>query len=316
MTTNLLEPPQKHEHDVENEAKASEQPLSTRALKRFQEREKLRTSKFDVVSASLMSLAWFIGTFVLMLLLIWLTTKFYPGSQRLGGGPVIEPGRENRAEGIDRDFDPPSDDEVVELSEPTTQETLIAVTDAVSSVAAVQNTGTSKSSGDNRPPGPGSDDIDIVSPHERWELRFSAKNVAEYADQLDFFNIELGVLGGGVQGVDYAKRFVGSPKVRAGESESEKRLYFMWVDRSSPLFQFDRQLLQKLGINIGAGRELLKFIEPELADMLVSVELEFAEKKGHASVTEIQKTIFESRPVASGYAFEVLDQRYRKPRKR
>lgn len=316
MTTKLLERPQKFESSAETGVRASGEPLSLRASRRSQEREKLRTSKFDVVSGLLMSLAWFIGTFVLMLFLIWLTTRFYPGSQRLGGGPTIEPGRENRAEGLQRDFDPPSEDEVVELNEPTTQETLIAVTDAVSSVAALQNTGMRKSSGDDRPPGPGSDEDDVVSPHERWELRFAAKNAEQYAAQLDFYQIELGVLGGGFQGVEYAKGLSGSPKVRSGDSESEGRLYFMWVDRSSPLLRFARQLVQRTDMNVGAGREMLKFIEPELEAILARIELDFAKQNGRNGVAEIQKTIFESRPVAGGYAFVVLDQRYRMPKNR
>jgi len=88
----------------------------------------------------------------------------------------------------------------------------------------------------------------------------------------------------------------------------------MWVDRSSPLYQFDRQLLQKAGQNVGAGREFMKFVEPELENMLAHVELEYAKKNGHNSVTEIQKTIFESTSSGGGYAFVVLDQRYRKPK--
>ena len=316
ISATLREPPKKRKSDAENGAEVAEKPLSIRAFKRLQEREKLRTSKFDVVSASLMSLLWFIGTFVLMLFIVWLTNKISFGPPSLDGIKKIEAGRQNNAEGIARDFDPPSEDEIVELREQTTQETLTAVTDAVSSVAAVQNTGSSNSKGDIRPPGPGDADEDIIPRHERWELRFSAKNVAGYAAQLDYYKIELGVLGGGVQGVDYAKGLAGSPTARKGDSDSEKRLYFMWVDRSSPLFQFDRQLLQKASINIGAGRELLKFVEPELENMLANVELEFAKKKGHNSVTEIQKTIFESQASGGGYGFVVLDQRYRKPKKK
>jgi hypothetical protein len=316
MTAKLLERPKKHQSDADTIPTAVDKPLNPLALKRQQQREKLRTSPFDAVSALLMSLAWFIGTFVLLLFLAWLTTKLMPGSQRIGAGPRIEPGRQDNAEGIARDFDPPSDDEVVELSEPTTHETLVALTDAASSVAAIQNTGRKASQGDSRPPGPGTDDVDVVSPHERWELRFSAKNETQYAAQLDYFRIELGVLGGGMQGVDYAKGLAGKPEVRKAPSEGEKRLYFMWIDRSSPLYQFDRNLLQKAGIGIGQGRELLKFIEPGLEVMLAEIELDYAKQNGYASVSEIQKTIFQSRPSGKGYNFVVVDQRYRKPKKK
>jgi len=50
-----------------------------------------------------------------------------------------------------------------------------------------------------------------------------------------FTKIELGsLLGGRVQGVDYARVWLTSPKSRpANDSESEKRLYFMWATPKS-----------------------------------------------------------------------------------
>jgi len=323
MTATLQEPSQKRPTEAEPSSASGAVPLSPKALKRLQEREKLRTSRFDVVSAFLMALLWFVGVFVLMLFVIWVTSKISFGPKPFP--PIIEnaAGRGENAEGFERDFEPPGAEEIVDLAEPTMQETLTAVTDAVSSVAAALDSVASNSAattqgtgkGDSRPPGPEGEGEDIVPRFERWELRFSAKNIAGYAAQLDYFNIELGVMGGGLQGVDYAKGLAGSPKKRSGVSDAEKRLYFMWVDRSSPLYQFDRQLLQKAGLNIGAGREFAKFIEPELENMLANVELEYSTSKGHPSVTEIQKTIFESQSAGGGYGFVVIDQRYRKPRK-
>ncbi len=316
MSATLETPPAKRPDESADRPASAGMPLSPRALKRLQEREKLRTSKFDVVSAFLMALLWFIGVFVLMLFIVWVTSRISFGPRPFP--PIVEnaAGREDNAEGTERDFEPPGADEIVDLAEPSIQETLTAVTDAVSSVAAVDAVSTQVTGkGDSRPPGPEGEGEDIVPRHERWELKFSAKNVSGYAQQLDFYKIELGALGGGVQGVDYVSGLSGSPKVRRGASADEKRLYFMWVDRSSPLYQYDRQLLQKAGVNIGAGREMMKFIEPELENMLAHVELEYATKNGHASVTEIQKTIFESRSQGSGYVFEVIDQRYRKPKK-
>ncbi len=325
MPSTLERPPESTRETVEpiETTAVDDSPrLSPKAQKRIQEREKLRTSQFDVVSAFLMALMWFIGVFALMLFLIWLTSKISFGPRPFP--PIIEnpAGRGDNAEGFERDFEPPGADEIVDLAEPTIQDTLTAVTDAVSTVAAALDAVSSDSAattqgtgkGDSRPPGPEGEGEDIVPRHERWELQFSAKNVAGYAQQLDFYNIELGVLGGGVQGVDYAARLAGSPQTRRGQSDDEKRLYFMWVDRSSPLYQYDRQLLQKAGLNL-SNRELLKFIEPELENMLANIELEYSTEKGHPSVTEIQKTIFESRPDGSGYTFEVIDQRYRVPRK-
>ncbi|TVP95625.1 MAG: hypothetical protein EA381_18560 [Planctomycetaceae bacterium] len=314
MSATLQEPPRTTEQPPPSRSPVDEVQLSPRALKRLQEREKLRTSQFDVVSAFLMALMWFIGVFALMLFIIWVTSRLSFGPRPFPQIIETPAGRGDNAEGSERDFDPPGAEEISELAEPTLQDTITAVTDAASSVAAVAATSDSSGKGDSRPPGPEAEGDDIIPRHERWELQFAAKNAGTYAQMLDFYKIELGAVGGGVQGVDYAANLAGTPRVRQGKSDDEERLYFMWVDRATPLYAFDRQLLQKAGVNI-SNRELLKFVEPELENMLANIELEYSTKAGHPSVTEIQKTIFQSIPAADGYTFEVLDQRYRKPKK-
>ncbi len=289
---------------------------------RRRERERLRTSKFDLVSSLFTALIIFIGTFVLMLLIVWITSRWSFPPQAIK--PIIETpaGRGENAEGTERDFEPPGAEEVEELMEPTLQDTIEAVTDAVSSVAASLDTMATETSenvgdgkGDSRPPGPEAEGDDIIPRFERWQLNFTAKAIGDYSQQLDFFKIELGVIGGPVQGVDIASNLSGSPqKRRIVKTEEEKRLYFMWTS-PSPLMQFDKQLLQKAGIAVTPGRNMMKFIDPNLENLLAHTELEFAKTKGHNSVTEIAKTIFESKADGNNYVFEVVDQRYRKPRK-
>ena len=300
----------------------SSQSIDAVREERRLEREKLRTSRFDIVTSLFLALILFIGTFVLMLFIIWLTTRLSFPPRPIE--PIIEnpAGRGENAEGFERDFEPPGAEEVEELMEPTLQDTIEAVTDAVSSVAAALDTmdtnATATTSGtgagDSRPPGPEGEGEDIIPRFERWQLNFSAKNLGGYSTQLDYYKIELGAIGGSIQGVDIANGLSGSPKKRRlVDASEEKRLYFMWTT-PSPLMQFDRQLLQKAGIPL-PNRQILKFIPPELENQLAHIELEYSTSKGHPSVTEIAKTIFESKPAGSGYAFEVIDQRYRKPRK-
>jgi hypothetical protein len=315
MSATLREPPQPPSGSPPPRESAGGERLSPRARKRLEEREKLRTSRFDTVAAFLQALMWFVGVFALMLFMVWLTGRLSFGPRPFP--PILEnpAGRGDNAEGFEREFEPPGAEEVADLAEPTIQDTLTAVTDAVTSVAVASDSakteGTGK--GDSRPPGPEAEGDDIVPRHERWELQFVAKTAAEYAKQLDYYKIELGTLGGGIQGVDYARNLSGAIQKRQGTSAAEKRLYFMWVDRSSPLYQFDRQLLQKAGVNV-SGRELLKFVEDELQNMLANIELEYATKAGHPSVKEIAKTVFQSIPAGTGYGFEVVNQRYRKPK--
>jgi len=293
-----------------------------RVVARLREREKLRTSRFDSVTSLFMALIIFIGTFVSMLFIIWLTSRWsFPP---LAIEPIIEnpAGRGENPEGFERDFEPPGAEEVEELMEPTLQDTLEAVTDAVSSVAgalattdtAATATTSGTGAGDSRPPGPPGEGEDIIPRFERWQLNFTARDVRSYATQLDYFKIELGAIGGSIQGVDIASNLSSRvQKSRIQDTASEKRLYFMW-NSPSPLMEFDRQLLSSASIEL-ANRQMLKFIPKDLENQLAVIELEYSTSKGHPSVTEIAKTVFECKSNGGDYAFEVVSQRYRKSRK-
>ena len=290
------------------------------AESRAAERGKLRTSRFDIVTSFFMALILFIGTFVLMLFIIWLTSRWSFPPQPIA--PIIEDpaGRGENPEGFERDFEPPGAEEVEELMEPTLQDTIEAVTDAVSTVAAALVTSDTQAvattqgtgAGDSRPPGPMGEGADIIPRFERWQLNFTARDLRTYSTQLDYYKIELGAIGGSIQGVDVAKNLAGgSPnKYRIVDTTAEKRLYFMW-STPSPLMQFDRQLLQQASIQL-PNRQMLKFIPKDLENQLAQIELEYSASKGYPSVTQIAKTIFESKPDGSGFKFEVISQRYRK----
>jgi hypothetical protein len=299
----------------------AEVELTPVQAKRLEEREKLRTSKFDAVSSMFLAIILFLGAFVFMLFIVWLTMRMPERVKPIA--PIIEnaAGRADNAEGFERDFEPPGAEEVEELMEPTLQDTIEAVTDAVSAVAAsldTMNTNASANTsgngkGDSRPPGPEGEGEDIVPRFERWQLNFSAKGIKPYAQQLDHYGIELGTLGGGTQGVDYASNLSTRPKSRHNDdSKAEKRLYFMWAT-ASPLKEFDIQLLGQAGINT-SGRQILKFIPPDLENILARIELDYAATKGHNSVTEIAKTVFVSKPDGNSFKFEVSEQRYRTKR--
>ncbi len=286
-------------------------------------RTSLRTQNVDVVASLLMSLLVVIGLVVFLLFVVWLTQTF---TWKAGDIKIDEQvaGRGDHAEGFERDIEPPGADEVEELVEPTLAETLEAVTDAVTSVAASLDSVDSNSlssaqgsgRGDSRPPGPLGEGDDIVPRFERWELKFQAKGLRAYASQLDFYQIELGCVGGGIATVDYAFSLASSPQTRSGTSAEENkrsRLYFMWR-QDGPLKRFDQQLLGQAGVRT-QGRQLLKFIPKELEDALAQAEMRYAISQGHNSVKEIAQTIFESRSAATGgYEFVVIEQRYREPK--
>lgn len=306
-------------------ATAESPPSSSHADQRNQfqaaQRKKLKTSSFDAVTSLFMSLIWFLGVFVAMMAIVW----WLSGD---GAPPVLDiqieeaAGRADNPEGFERDFEPPGEEEIEELLEPTLEDTLEAVTDAVSSVAATLTTNDTQAvattvgsgKGDSRPPGPEGEGVDAVPRGERWQLNFKAKDIKEYARQLDFLKIELGAIGGSIQGVDYAFNLSKNPQTRRQvDTTEEKRLYFMWK-RPSPLQKFDRQLLSSAGVSLSGNRLQIRFIPPELEKQLYILEMTYAAKNGRTSVSEIAKTVFQCIPGGGGYEFEVVDQRYRRPK--
>ncbi|MEO1614486.1 MAG: hypothetical protein AAFV88_01465 [Planctomycetota bacterium] len=285
---------------------------------RLAEREKLKLSRFDSVTSLFLALILFLGAFVFMMFVVWLLSG-EPSTPALA--PIIEnpPGRGENPEGFERDFEPPGAEEVEDLMEPTLADTIEAVTDAVSTVAASLTTAdtsqaattTGTGQGDSRPPGPEGEGDDIIGRWERWEITFNARGRSDYAKQLDFYKIELAAFGGGTADIiDVANNLSTSPRKRViNDPESEKRLYFSWK-LSNPLLRFDQQLLSQAGIAF-SGRNVIRFIPPELENRLAQMEKAYTESKGKEFPGDIAKTVFESTASDNGYDFNIVSQRYR-----
>ncbi len=118
--------------------------------------------------------------------------------------------------GSEQQFEEPSPSEV---REPTSG---VSVEQSLESIATVVATkapefdavygspslgkGEGTGTGDGRGKGPGGPGTsDGIPAYERWEIRMSAANLDEYAKQLDYFKVELGVVGGGSPNVEYVE---------------------------------------------------------------------------------------------------------------
>ena len=290
---------------------------------RLFEREKLRISRFDIVTSLLMALILFLGSFVLMLFIVWLLSG-KPKPQPIA--PLIEnpAGRADNAEGFERDFEPPGAEEVEELQEPTLADTIEAVTDAVSTVAASLTTADTAAVASTA----GTGWVTVAHQVLREKAKTSflvlrdgnlifrpATSVIRAA--VGLLPYRVGRLRRRLSGNRYSVNLASAPKKKHNPNpKTEKRLYFSWKS-ATPLVQYDRQLLQQAGVQI-AGRNIVRFIpndvEPpkNLEHVLAHIELEYAKEKGYNSVTQIAKTVFESKSADTGYAFSVIEQRYRK----
>ncbi|MCO6455650.1 MAG: hypothetical protein J5I93_10185 [Pirellulaceae bacterium] len=276
----------------------------------------LKVTSYDKVASLLISLIVMVGAFVGMLFAVWLTTVLVFAKASPPVELIEEPaGRGDHAKGYARDLEEPGLEELEELETPQLEATLEAVTDAVTSMAASLDSlhtdatvsGKGSGLGDSRKSGPGGEGEDIIPRWERWQIRYASDSISKYAEQLDFFGIELGAAGGGVNQVDYARNFSRSPVKRSGSSEAEKRLYMTWT--SGELVEMDRQLLTRAGVPV-QRRVTMQFIPKDTENRLALLELQHAEPQGK-TVKNIRKTIFGVQGSSGRYEFFVMSQYYR-----
>jgi hypothetical protein len=282
--------------------------------------ETMKTTAVDQVASFLLSMAIMFGLAVALLGMLFFMS-IYRAPLRdivLEAEPIS--GRGDNPPGFERDLEPPSAEEVEQLTEPTPEQALQAVTEMVSSIASTLESAEAAASegagkGDSRPPGPEGEGIDVVPRFERWDLKFSAKDSKGYAKQLDFFKMELAAVGGGRTEVDYLAEMSTSAKKRSGAGDAEKRIYFVNKTEGG-LAKYEKDFLVKSGIPT-SGRLVLKLISKELEEDLAKREILYArEKRGEkVSVKELAKTVFDCQPGASnGFQWVVIEQRYRVPK--
>ncbi len=297
---------------------ATASPSSSAPLKNdTQAVKEMQVSRYDNVSSLLLAMIGFVGFFVLLMFLVWLTTVITFREATVPIMLIEEPaGRGEAAEGYERDMAEPGLEELEELEEPQLEATLEAVTDAVTSQMASLDsistdatmTGKGSGLGDSRSAGEGGEGEDIIPRWERWQIQYAADNLAKYKSQLDYFKIELGAAGGGRPKIDYVANFTSGLKKRQGTSKEEKRLYMTWS--RGALAKADRQIIASSGIPV-SNRVVMQFYPEPTENLLATVELQFAQTKKITHVKFIRKTIFGVRQSGSQYQYYVIDQLYR-----
>ena len=203
---------------------------------------------------------------------------------------------------------------------PELERTMSAILTAVSSAMAASDqllleddSGTSllpigsAGKGPERNLGKGPGDGGGVKRQERWEIRFpSGQTVQEYAEQLDYFGVELGAITGSrLYTVSHlaARR----PQVRQSSGgPGERRLYFSW--RSGYRKQVDLSLLRKAGVPLSDDVVVLQFYPFETERQLARLELDYARQRGVNDLRAIRKTRFEVLEEGGGYRFEISKQ--------
>ncbi len=283
----------------------------------------LRVSRYDRVAGTLLSSLLVFGSVTVLMFFVWLSSRLVWEAKAV---PVtvledVGGGGSGTTLGSEQQFEEPSPGEVQQTAaEPVSAEqTLSAVSTVVAAKApdfdAIYGTpsvgkGEGTGKGDGKGPGPGGPGklTEGIPAYDRWEIRMSAASLDEYAKQLDFFKVELGVAGGGSPNVDYVSNLSSAkPTVRVGDGKNEHRLRFL--HRAGELRAADRQLATKAGVKTD-GRVVFQFYSEEMYKNLLALE---AARKGNRRVKDIRLTIFGVQSNAGKYEFYVIDQKYLGP---
>ena len=126
----------------------------------------------------------------------------------------------------------------------------------------------------------------------------------DYAQQIDYFKIELGALLRSGQMIYLSNVASDKPVTRTASSgANEKRLYMTW--QGGQRKTSDLSLFKKAGHDV-AGAILFHFYPKETENKLLTIEKKYRNKK----FDEIRRTYFTVRGNRAGYNFEVTRQTY------
>jgi hypothetical protein len=282
------------------------------SLPRTKHEYQLRVNSYDRVSSLLVALLVISGVTVVGLLIVYFARRLIAAEIAVPFQPVSVAGRPaDAAMGLKRDLEPPGIEEIPELVEPQLQDTLSALSTAIAAKTALlsdddidseMETGHGSGVGDSRRTGPGGGS----GPDEpRREIRFEPTSLRQYAQWLDYFGIELGVLGRDNK-IYYAYNLSReTPSVRVGEPTQDQRLYMNPADAG--FAALDRRLAAKAGI-AEKGDIILQFFPLETQDILFALE---QQRAGSRKPEQIRQTVFRVTVVSDRFEFSVEEQTYR-----
>ena len=254
---------------------------------------KMSETRYDIATSA--QIAGIIGLtiFVGLLVAIWLSNML-PEVEVVsvlmesgdGGWEDGSPDESLNVESPEDPTDDPSlsnDQDVSQLEQITEQ----VATLSESAAALVQpNSFTDPSGGGNpgsasgtggRPFGSGGGGRGGMKREQRWLVQFAEKgDLKSYAQQLDFFKIELGCAFPDGR-IYYVKNLSGSPSVREERvSSKDKRLFMNW--QGGDRIEADRELLSKAGVPDPAAGTVLHFYATETEQMLARLEQDYGGK--------------------------------------
>ena len=266
---------------------------------------------YDRVSGMLTAWVMLIGFLVLIMFLIWLyLVTNVPTKQPI----VFEPpgfDNEENPEGVAEDMEEPGVEEFPEVETPQLADALEAVTDIASTVKAnleaVDGTaaemGRGQGLGDRRTKGPGGGGSGKLNPN-RWSIYWAVRNKKEYAQMLEYFNIDIGCASLDSGQIEYATNLTGgSPGSRSGSFKTESRLPM--TQMQARFAMWDAEFIRDAGIQINNDVDKIRLFLP--SEVLVRMGKLEADKLSASGTDErqVRRTKFKVSKTGNGYKVEL-----------
>jgi len=145
-----------------------------------------------------------------------------------------------------------------------------------------------------------------VTREQRWSVAFiDGGSLSQYAQQLDFFGIELGVVFSDGR-VVYVSKLSSGFAVREDRFDSgDERLFMNWQEGNR--VKADLKLLADAGVADAGTGQVLHFYSVEAETLLAKVEKDYAGRP----VDQIRRTRFRATGEPGAFQFVVESQKYR-----
>jgi hypothetical protein len=274
-----------------------------------------KVSRYDLVSALLVSSLIIVGFFATILGLIWITSTFNYDTQT--GFVAVEnigADGDEKPEGFEDDAFDPGVEDFPEVETPQLAQALEAVSDAVSTVkanlsdrsgnATVSGAGAGYGSREGGPGGGG----EGVPEYKRWKITYKAEDIDTYKRQLSFWKIDIGVLKRNSDDVYRVNDPAGPANViptnRTNEGTS---LYFAHTKQR--MMRWDEAIAVAAGVNT-ADSNLIQFYSNEARGRIREQEGKVLGADGKA-VGDIRSTMIRLVATDEGFDFVVDKINYR-----
>ena len=271
-----------------------------------------KTSAYDRLSAWLTALILLVGFVVAALFLVWFTSvfKFERNIAPPFEQATIGDDGNDKPEGFEDDELDPGVEDFAEVETPQLAEALEAVSNAVSTIransehvsgdAAVMGKGGGYGSREGGPSGSGKG----IPDYKRWKIVYEVDNKDTYKRQLDYFNIQIGVVQPVGEVISRISNVSKGVNVQKTTREKEaKSLRFSHAKLR--MKKWDQEISRKAGVDTN-GVLMVQFYPQDTRLEIAKAEDEYLKSVGR-ELQEVRRTNIKVEDDGGGFKFTIVN---------